>query len=63
MFGTEHTGEVMQPIDQRKFNEMVANCERVLNDHQQRIAALEAKLAARTPAKKKAPEKTVSATA
>jgi hypothetical protein len=52
----------MQPIDQRKFNEMVANCERVLNDHQQRIAALEAKLSARTPAKKKAPEKTVSAT-
>lgn len=53
----------MQPVDAKKFNEMVANCERVLNDHQKRITALEAKLSARAPAKKKAPEKTVSATA
>ena len=52
----------MQPVDQKKFNEMVANCERVLNDHQKRIAALEEKLSARSQPKKKAPEKTVSAT-
>jgi hypothetical protein len=50
----------MQPIDARKFHEMVTNCERVLNDHQKRIADLEEKLSARSQPKKKVPEKAVS---
>ena len=34
----------MQPIDQRKFNEMVANCERILTQMNKRITALEEQL-------------------
>lgn len=34
----------MQPIDQKKFNEMVANCERILTQMNKRITALEEQL-------------------
>ena len=31
----------MQPVDQKKFNEMVANCEKILTQMNKRITALE----------------------
>ena len=35
----------MQPVDQKKFNEMVANCERILTQMNKRITALEDQVA------------------
>jgi len=47
----------MQPVDQKKFNEMVANCEKILTEMNKRITALEQK-AERKPRQKK-PEESV----
>ena len=47
----------MQPVDQKKFNEMVANCERILTQMNKRIDALEEQLK-KKPRQKK-PEEAV----
>jgi nitrogen fixation-related uncharacterized protein len=49
----------MQPVDAKKFDDLVKKLEGVLTDHQTRIVNLEKKTA-RTPPKKKEPEKTVT---